>query len=121
MLCETHLKKSRCQRGACKEFSILNRKAPHQSNDYNWLTTGLKNSQPLQSVQDQTQDYQSADWNGKETPYLEHEESQGYATTEQPQLEKRTTIPTTKILQSQYTTDSKSLGLSILWLQNNLE
>ena len=54
------------------------------------------------------QAYQTPDWIGKATPYLDRGESQGYQTTEQPQLEKRTAIPSTEMVQSQYTGDGKS-------------
>ena len=69
----------------------------------------LKNNQYLQNIQDQTHDYQAADWNGKETPYLDPGERQGDQTTEQPELERRTVIPNTKNVQPQpqHTSDGK--------------
>jgi hypothetical protein len=70
---------------------------------------GLKSNQNLQNIQDQMQDYQNADWNGKDTPYLGHGGSQEDQTTEQPELERRTIIPTIKSVRPQYTTAGKSL------------
>ena len=68
----------------------------------------LKSNQHLQNIQDQTQDYQTANWNGKETPYLGQGEYQNDQTTEPPELERRTLIPTTKSTQPQYKSDGKS-------------
>ena len=57
---------------------------------------GSSSPPQLQNIQDQMTDYKITNWNGKETPeYLNEEENNDdVETTEQPQLEKRTAIPT---------------------------
>ena len=64
------------------------------------MENGLVNNQEsnLGTIQDRLQDYQNAEWDGRETPYFNKGQRQEYHTTEQPELEKRTSIPNGKFL-----------------------
>lgn len=85
----------------------VNRQATPVSNDYNWLTTVPANTQHFQTIQDHMQDYQSADWNEKATSYLD--QGQNQQTTEPPEFEKRTQIPTATMEPSKYIRPGEAL------------
>lgn len=53
------------------------------------------------------QDYQSADWNEKATSYLD--QGQNQQTTEPPEFEKRTQIPTATMEPSKYIRPGEAL------------
>ncbi|XP_028402278.1 dentin sialophosphoprotein-like isoform X2 [Dendronephthya gigantea] len=78
-----------------KQWEHSKMQIPPPSNDYNWMENALANNQEsnLETIQDRLQDYQNTEWNGRETPYLNKGQRQEYQTTEQPELERKTSIP----------------------------